>query len=116
MKSVPTFTAQIYVGLQEGYEGKTHNQCRVECICQEFVDEVGWCVSITRTRFVYKDGKESGVIVGIINYPRFPMEIKELKDRTLKLANILMTELNQNRISVVFPDETIMLENTKLIH
>jgi len=112
MKSIPTFTAQIYVGLQEGYgyDGKTHNQCEVECICQEFVDEVGWCVSITRTRFVYTDGKESGVIVGIINYPRFPSTIEELKNKTIKLATILKEKLNQIRVSIVFSDETVMLE------
>ena len=114
MKKVTTFTAQIFVGLTEGYDGANHQVFEVSCICQDFVNELGWCVSVTPTQFVYKDGYENGAIVGIINYPRFPLEVPEIKNRTLKLAKLLMKEMKQYRVSVVFSDETIMLENGRL--
>jgi hypothetical protein len=36
------------------------------------VDEVGLCVTLTPTVFRYTNGAESGVRIGLRNYPRFP--------------------------------------------
>lgn len=41
-------------------------------ICRAYCDEVGYCVTVTPTSYVYTGGEESGFIVGLINYPRFP--------------------------------------------
>ena len=67
-------------------------------------------MTITKTKFMYVDGDEVGWIIGIINYPRFPEGDESLKEKTLKLADILLHECHQKRCSVVFLDETIMLE------
>lgn len=109
MKKLPTFNAQIYVGLRKGYDGPVADSYKAEAVCQDYVNRVGWCVTVTNTFFMYKDGCEPGVIVGIINYPRFPRTIKELKRMTIELAKLLKKELKQNRVSIVFTDETIML-------
>jgi hypothetical protein len=114
MKKVKTYTAQIYVGLREGYGEQIHSIGEVWCVCQEFVNKVGFCVTVTPTQFLYMNGMEPGAIVGTINYPRFPSSRKNLKTKTLQLATNLMLEFKQCRVSVVFPDETIMLENIKL--
>jgi hypothetical protein len=53
---------------------------------------------------------ESGHAVGLINYPRFPAEPKDIKQKTLDLAKILKKMAGQERVSVVFSDETIMLD------
>jgi len=114
MKKVTTYTANIYIGLKEGYTGRLHTIDEVYCICQEFVDQIGFCVTVTPTRFVYKNGMEPGAVVGTINYPRYPSQPQDLEAKAMILANKLMVEFKQHRVSVVFPDKTIMLENFTL--
>lgn len=90
-------------------------------ICQEYVtkvkdeseDNIGLCVTITPTCYEYPGGWENGFIVGLINYPRFPSSNKHLIDHSLKLAEVLMKEFEQLRVSVVTPDKTYMLSNNQ---
>ena len=109
-KIVSTWQAQIYCGLRVGYTDEILSIEKVYEVCQKYVDEIGWCVTVTRTEFIYKDGNEPGVIVGIINYPRFPSDHDILRERIVGLAKQLLTELKQIRISIAFPKVTIMLE------
>jgi len=111
-----TWQAQIFCGLRRGYEVCSPCQSieKVYKICRKCVQQRGgWCVTVTPTKFFYLGGEEDGAIVGIIQYPRFPISHKLLKERTIELAEILRVELGQFRVSVVFPDETIMLEEVK---
>lgn len=110
MKKAKTWTATIYVGLRIGYHGQVLPISEPKAICQKYCNIVGWAVTVTKTRFIYKWGTEPGVIIGIIQYPRFPSKKKALKVRTMTLAQLLLSELKQERLTVVFPDETIMLE------
>jgi hypothetical protein len=110
MKKVTTFTAQIYVGLREQYTDAVFPIQKIEWLCQNYVNEIGWCVTVTPTTFFYKNGSEPGAIVGSIDYPRFPITKTDFKNRVMKLAGDLLVELKQLRVSIVFPDETIMLE------
>ena len=112
MKEVKTFQATIYCGLKHRESGLLSSIDLARNICKNVVDEYGWCVSFTKTEFLYTGGTEPGVIIGVINYPRFPLEEEELKRRTLDLAESLMNLLKQLKVSVVFPNETIMLENS----
>ena len=111
MKKVTTFTANIFVGLREGYDGDCRSIDEVRCLCQDYVNEIGWCVTITPMEFIYKDGSEPGVNIGIINYPRFPSTRGQINERTLNLAKKLLIEFKQHRVSIVFSDETVMLES-----
>lgn len=110
MKHTETFTATIYAGLLD--TDTDINGCidRVYQLCQEFVDEVGLCVTVSPTRFIYSHGWEDGVAVGLINYPRFPSSKKKIKEHALTIARKLKKEFKQKRLSIVFPGETIMLE------
>lgn len=78
---------------------------------QHYVDSVGLCVTVTDTTFVYGDGSEPGLAVGVINYPRFPASPEAIEGKAMVLAEILMRSCRQWRVSVVFPDHTVMLEN-----
>lgn len=111
MKTVTTFTANIYMGLREGYDGNCRTIDEVRRLCQDYVNEIGLCVTLTPTEFIYKDGCEPGVIIGTINYPRFPSTNGQIKERTLNLAKKLLVEFKQYRVSIVFPNETVMLES-----
>lgn len=104
-----TYTATIYVGVQEGYDGPTHMPLEAIGICKDYCDEVGYAVTVTPTYFVYKSGQEPGVAVGLINYPRFPVSDNATTQHALELAKRLKEAFNQKRVSIVFPDQTIML-------
>lgn len=110
MKSVKSFVATIYVGFREHYTDEVRAIDMAHDICQRYVDAGGLCVTVTATRFIYKNGSEPGVAVGLINYPRFPAEVSAIRDKALGLATELMHGFRQLKVSVVFPDETIMLE------
>ena len=109
-KRLPAYNIQIWCGLRERYTDVVHTIDDVKQICQSYVNEVQDCVTITETCFAYVDGWEMGAIIGLISYPRFPREPEELTDRAIKLAEKLMNELKQHRITITTPLESIMLE------
>lgn len=115
MKMLKSFNVQIWVGLKETYnDEKIHTVEDVYKICDEFVNDIKDCVSVTETNFRYVNGFEKGVIVGYISYPRFPRTNEEIEDRALLLAKKLMEELNQYRVTVTTPNTSFMLENNKV--
>lgn len=111
MKNCETFVANIYVGLKHGYFGNITSVDTVRNWIQDFCNEVKLGVTLTETQFIYVDGREPGVIVGLINYPRFPKTILEIKATAMEMGEGLMKLCHQERISIVFSDETIMLES-----
>jgi len=115
MKVIEGYNVQIWVGLKECYNnGKIHTIEDVYNICDEFVEEKKDCVSVTKTSFRYVGGFEDGVVVGYINYPRFPREKSDIKNRALALAKKLMIDLNQYKVTVTTPESSFMLENEKV--
>ena len=107
---VETYWARIYVGLQDGRtSGILLDGQVVRTICQDYCDSVGLCVTVTDTNFIYTDGCEPGVIVGLINYPRFPCSRLQLRNKALALAGQLCSALKQCGVSVVFPDRTVWI-------
>jgi len=110
MIELDSYNIQIWVGLRVGYTDKIHTIEEVEKICDAYVNEIKDCITITPTQFRYVDGNEPGVIVGYINYPRFPKTPIEMTSKALALAEVLMKKLGQNRVSVTTPDKTYMLQ------
>jgi len=114
VKTIATYTATIYVGFRERDTGVLHDISEVRGICQEYCDNVGLCVTVTPTEYIYTNGNEPGAFIGFINYPRFPDTSEHIKSHVLRLANIIMIACKQYRVTIVFPDETVMLENEEL--
>lgn len=110
MKRVPSFTATIYVGARDGYDGLELPFSVTREYLSALALEGGWSFTLAPTEFFYKGGAESGVVVGLINYPRFPESKSHIKRRALKVAKELRVLYHQQRVSVVFPDETVMIE------
>ena len=102
----PTFTATIYVGRREGYNGPLIPRGAVLEVISAYCNEAKLCVTVTDTLFLYLNGAEPGFAIGLINYPRFPASQEEIKIKALALAHKLLEACNQYRVSVVFPDET----------
>jgi hypothetical protein len=78
----------------------------VRC-AKAYCDEVGYCVSVTPTKYVYSGGEEGGVIVGLINYPRFPRNNDEIIDHAFVLSERLRKALDQKSYSIQTPKMTI---------
>lgn len=110
MKSVETITAKIYLGLREGYTNEIHSIDELKNLLQKYVNEKSYCVTITKTNFIYKNGGEKGAIIGLINYPRFPSTKKEIKRKAEEIAKLCKDKYKQNRVSIEYQDRTIMLE------
>lgn len=108
--TVPTYTAAIYVGFKHRDTSRVHDISEVEAICQAYCDDVGLCVTITPTTFYYTGGREPGAVVGLINYPRFPSDPVEIRRKALEIAESLREAHEQYAVSIVFPDETVMLK------
>jgi len=72
--------------------------------CREFCDKEGLCVTVTPTSYVYTNGEEDGVIVGLINYPRFPAEAGQIYATANALAERLCEVLGQQSFTVQTPD------------
>ena len=107
-KSLETITAKIYLGLREGYTDVVHQCSEVEDFLQEYVDRVDLFVTVSPTTFIYKDGREPGVVIGLINYPRFLRE--SLKKQAEEIALLCKERYKQNRLSIEYQDQTVMLE------
>lgn len=75
-------------------------------VCREFCFEQGLCVTVEPVAFIYTGGEESGVRVGLINYPRFPSDLERLRTRAHELADTLVQRLCQHSYSIVGPDVT----------
>ena len=54
--------------------------------------------------------KRGGVIIGLINYPRFPTTKEKLRETAEEIARLCKEQYKQNRISIKYQDQTIMLE------
>lgn len=114
MKTTKSYNVQIWVGRRNGYSDTYYNLEYINEIVDNYIKEMGDCVTVTPTHFRYVDGEEPGVIIGWINYPRFPREPEEIKERAFNLAKHLMMMLNQERMSITTPDETYMLERDEI--
>lgn len=110
MKRVSTFTANIYVGLRHGYSKEQSSLDEVRQWIQEYCNDVKCGVTLTPTEFIYVNGNEPGVIVGLIHYPRFPEPSEFIESKAIDIAIGLMKLCHQERVSIVLPTETVMLE------
>lgn len=114
MKQNSAFNVQIWCSLRKGYNGPVQKIKKAQSICQNFVDNIKECVTITPTTFVYVGDNEPGFVVGFIRYPRYVNSKKEIQKRAIKLGMLLMKELGQNRVTITTPKKSIMLENKKV--
>lgn len=60
----------------------------------------GLCVTVEPTDYIYTDGQESGVRIGLLNYPRFPTTAAALWETAESLAGLLRRELCQHSVLI----------------
>lgn len=110
-----TYEVKIYCGLRVGYSDVVLDPAQARLVCHEFANRVKTCVSVTDTEYVYVGGSEPGIVVGLMNYPRFPKREDEMRAHAEELAVLLMKELRQFRVSMVTPEYTITFYNYELL-
>ena len=116
-----TFTAQVTIGLLKGYSNdiiplKTLKEELVKA--QKVVNldyNVQLSTKIKLCEIVFLGQEEPSVELEFIQYPKFLQQEKELKKAIISLAEILMVKLEQNRVVIVFKEDTIMLEQSDAI-
>lgn len=119
--TVPTFTAEISIGQQKGYS--TDSFCKEELIkvLQTYQrrlikeKEIYLSANISECEIVLSGQIEPHLQVDFINYPKFPLDEITFKKEVELLTIYLMEEFSQNRIVIVYNDETKILENTDKI-
>jgi hypothetical protein len=124
MRVSDNYEAKIWLGLREGYTSHQYFPSAVENVVSDWCTKKKQCVTITPTKFVYVktddtgEGMEDGVIIGFINYPRYPQSQAEIRNRAIELGKLLMKTFKQYRVSITFypsmPGGVMMLENEEL--
>ena len=116
MKEVYSYPVSIYVGFKNTKTNEIVGSIElVESLCQIFCDTNGCCVTVTPTKFIYTNGSEPGCVVGLINYPRFPASKETIIRKAKTIAVTLKDYCEQERVSIVAPDVTIMIESDKAL-
>jgi len=119
--SVKTFTAHFTLGLYTGYSDKVISINMLKQILTEGQEKVKkesnifLSSKISLCNIIFLGQDEPSVEIQFIQYPKFPADENSLKVAITELAIYMMEKLEQNRTVIVFPDETIMLEQTSKI-
>ncbi len=101
IKQAKTCNIQIYIA--GDYEKAIQST-------NEYCNDVGYCVTVTPTKYVHTSGPDEGlpgVIVGLINYPRFPKDYAQLLRHAIEIAEKLRVDLGQESFSIETPEKTI---------
>lgn len=98
IRKIPTYKVQIYTAADFK---------KAKEVCREFCFENTLCVTVQKTNFIYKGGEESGVVVELVNYPRFPTSPESLFEKATLLANELMTYCCQESFLITDDKQTL---------
>lgn len=85
----------------------------IEQSCRKFCLAIGLCVTVTPTKFIFSGGEETGVEIGLLNYPRFPKDGEEIDQLAISLATLILERTFQRTALVVTPDQTTWIENSQ---
>lgn len=119
--SCKTFTAQITIGLFRGYTKKSIPESEFKealLKVQKHIKvqyKIALSAKLSRCEIFFLGQDEASMELQFIQYPKFPHEESLLKKAIVELTALMMIELEQNRVVIVFLDETIMLERSEAI-
>lgn len=116
-----SFTAILTIGLFRGYSKRRipvsefkkallKAQIRTKA---QYKTELS--AKLTHCEILFFGQKEPSMELQFIQHPNFQQQESVLKKAIIALAELMMLELEQNRVIVIFSDETIMLEQSDAI-
>lgn len=97
LESAHSFWVRIYLS---GPIEVAKQAIRAECLRE------GLCVTIEPTDFIYTGGEESGYVVGLLNYPRFPATPEAILERARGLMSTLLEATHQHSALLMTPTVT----------
>ncbi len=118
---IKTFQASIFIGLEYGYTQKQIDENLVIESLSELQKQLSaeknifLSASVSKTNIVLNDQNEQHLKIDFINYPKFPLSEEIFKDEVLHFGKELMKQFEQNRILIIYTDETVMLEKSEEI-
>ncbi|NRT12143.1 hypothetical protein [Flavobacterium sp. 14A] len=116
-----TFTATATVGLYKSYSKELisiNTFKKALCKAQEEIKKefnVALSTKMTLCQIIFLGQEEPSVSLDFIQYPKFPKDEVVLQEAIMQLVQLLMESLDQNRIVIVFQNETICLEKSEEI-
>lgn len=116
-----TFTAQVTIGLFRGYSKKSISIPEFKNVllkAQQSIKKqlnIELSTKLTPCDIFFLGQEEPSMEMQFIQYPKFPQDESALKKAIVELTDMMMVELEQNRVVIVFTDETIMLEQSDAI-
>jgi hypothetical protein len=96
-RTADTYTIDIYIA---GSPEIAKQVCDDYCWAEHF------CVNVQEVDYIYTGGNESGVKIGIIQYPRFPKEINVLENRAFDIGYKVAEACNQWSFTIVSSGKT----------
>lgn len=102
--AVPAFDARIFIA---------GDLATIKQVCRQHCMEIGLCVTVQPTEFIYTAGEESGAVVGLINYARFPSTAEDVRQKAEALGHRLMAACCQRSFSIVTTDESTYYQRTE---
>jgi hypothetical protein len=116
-----TFTAIATIGLIRGYSKQSISLAEFKSALLEAQQEIhehfniSLSVKVTQCEILFLGQEEPSIKLQFIQYPKFPQEESVLQKAIVELIELIMIELDQNRVVIIFNDETIMLEQSDTI-
>lgn len=80
---------------------------QIKQACRMYCSDVGLCVTVTPTTYIYTYGEEEGAIIGLINYPRFPAEREAIMKKATELAQSIMISCRQKAYTIQDSEKAI---------
>ena len=114
--SCETYTAKAVIGLQKGYSNVVITKKEFKKVLTEVQRKIKTELGIFLSANIYEceifflGQDEPSMTIEFINYPKFSLDFMDWKNGVMVLFKELMDKLEQNRIVIVFNDETIMFE------
>lgn len=87
----------------------------VKQCCREFVLD-GLCVTVTPTTYIYTHGEESGVMIELIRYPKYPNSPGSKKDNwntMVELADFILDQTHQGSYTVMDAENAITFDRRR---
>lgn len=115
----PTYYATITIGSQIGYTNECYTKKTLITILQQFQkkqiteSDIYLSACVSKCDIVLSNQIEPHFKLDFINYPKFPLEETVFKTAVELLATYLMEQFQQNRLVIVYHNETKMLEKNE---
>jgi|AGFS01.1.fsa_nt_gi hypothetical protein len=102
--TVPTFYANLHIA-------GNFDVCQQEC--NRITYEFGFCFQVSKVEYIYTGGQESGMLIRVINYPRFPRDPEEITKLCTQFGFRLAEKLCQKSFTLETSTDTMYFESTK---